>query len=112
MIKKLINLIIVLPIAIILIVLSVANRHTVTMAFNPFEPDDSLLSVSAPFFLYLFGAMIVGMIVGSLATWWSQGKHRKKARESAREVTRWQSEAGTQRKRAEELAEHAALPSP
>ncbi len=112
MIKKLINLIIVLPIAIILIVLSVANRHTVTMAFNPFEPDDSLLSVSAPFFLYLFGAMIVGMIVGSLATWWSQGKYRKKARESAREVTRWQSEAGTQRKRAEELAEHAALPSP
>ncbi len=40
MTKKLINLVILLPIAIILIVLSVANRHAVTLSLNPFEPSD------------------------------------------------------------------------
>ncbi len=111
MVKKLINIIIVLPIAIVLIVLSVANRQTVTMAFNPFEPGDQLLSLSAPFFVYLFGALILGMVIGSLATWWTQGKYRKKARQSARDASRWQSEAGTQRKRADELAEQTLLTS-
>ncbi|MCO6187363.1 LapA family protein [Rhizobium sp. L1K21] len=111
MVKKLINIIILLPIAIVLIVLSVANRQSVTMAFNPFQPSDSVLSVSAPFFIYLFAALILGMIIGSAATWWKQGKHRKKARQTAREAARWQSEAGTQRRRAEELAEQAVVPA-
>lgn len=111
MVKKLINIIILLPIAIILIVLSVANRQSVTMAFNPFDPGDTFLAVNAPFFIYLFASLILGMIIGSAATWWKQGKHRKKAREGAREAARWQNEAGTQRRRAEELAEHAVVPT-
>jgi uncharacterized integral membrane protein len=110
MTKKLINIIILIPVAIVLIVLSVANRHAVTLSLNPFQPDDSLLSMSAPFFVYLFVAVIVGVLIGSALTWFSQGKHRKRARNEAQEVARWRSEARRNQKRAEELAQQALVP--
>ena len=61
MAKKIVNLLILLPLGVILIVFCVANRQSVTLAFNPFRPDDQVLAVSAPFFVFLFIALITGM---------------------------------------------------
>src|SRR5687767_9840666 len=90
--KKILSLVIFVPLGIILIVLAVANRQMVTLALNPFRPEDSVLAVSAPFFLFLFLALLFGMLVGAAVTWWSQGRHRKQARVEAREAVRWQKE--------------------
>ena len=95
--KKIVNLLILLPLAIILIVLCVANRQDATLALNPFRTDDSLLSFTAPFFVFLFLAVIFGVVLGSLATWVSQGKHRKRARMEAKEAVRWHAEADRQK---------------
>ncbi|MDX3926622.1 MAG: DUF1049 domain-containing protein [Shinella sp.] len=111
MLKKLINILILAPIGIVLIVLCVANRQSVTLALNPFRPEDSVLSVSAPFFVYLFLAVILGMIVGSLATWLSQGKYRKRARSEAHEAVKWHAEAEKHKTRAETVAAQSLLPS-
>lgn len=110
MTKKLINIIILVPVAIVLIVLSVANRHAVTLSINPFQPGDRQLSVTAPFFVYLFVAVIAGMLIGSSLTWFSQGKHRKRARTQTQEAARWQGEARRNQKRAEELAQQTLVP--
>jgi uncharacterized integral membrane protein len=91
--KKIINLLVLVPLAIILVVLCVANRQAVTLALNPFRPDDSLLSFSAPFFVFIFLSLILGVFLGSLVTWFSQGKHRKRARVEAKEAVRWHDEA-------------------
>lgn len=91
--KKIVNLLVLLPLAIILIVLCVANRQNVTLALNPFQPADSVLSFSAPFFVFIFLAVLFGIFLGSAATWISQGKHRKRARIEAREAIRWHDEA-------------------
>lgn len=112
MLKKLIFLVILLPIAIVLIVLSVANRHAVTLALNPFDPADPVLSLTAPFFVYLFIAVIFGMLIGALITWFAQGKHRKRARNKSQEAARWQGEARRNQKRAEELAQQVMVPAP
>jgi uncharacterized integral membrane protein len=104
MTRKLINIIVLVPLGIVLILLSVANRESVTLALNPFRPSDQVLSLSAPLFVFLFCALILGMIVGSAATWFSQGKHRKRARREAREAVKWQAEAGQHKARAESLA--------
>ncbi len=109
--KKIINLIILLPLAVILVILCVANRQSVTLALNPFRPEDSVLSVTAPFFVYLFLAVIFGLVVGSLATWFAQGKHRKRARIEAVEAMKWHSEAEKHRTRAEAIASQAVLPA-
>ena len=103
MFMRLVKLVILIPIAIVLIVLSVANRHAVTMALNPFRPEDQLLSVTLPFFVFMFLALICGMLIGSTATWFAQGKYRKRAREEALEARKWRDEASRQRDRLEEL---------
>ncbi|MBB4183721.1 lipopolysaccharide assembly protein LapA domain-containing protein [Sinorhizobium terangae] len=112
MLKKLINIVILAPLGIILIVLSVANRQSVTFAFNPFNPADSVLSVSAPFFVFLFLAVIVGLILGAAATWLSQGKYRRRARNEANEALKWHREAEKHRSQAEKLASQTSLPAP
>lgn len=95
--KKIINLLVLVPLAIILVVLCVANRQSVTLALNPFKPDDVLMSFSAPFFVFIFLSLILGVVLGSLVTWFSQGKYRKRARTEAKEAVRWHDEANRQK---------------
>ena len=99
MLRKLTFLFIALPIAIVLICLSVANRHSVTFSLDPINAVDPALSFVMPFFVFIFVAFLSGMILGGIATWFTQGKNRNKS-----EVKKWQNEAENQKKRAEELA--------
>lgn len=110
MIKRIIALAIFVPLGVVLIMLSVANRGAVTLALNPFDPSDPVLSMTAPFFVFLFVALIIGMILGSVATWVKQGKHRKQARVQASEAVKWHTEADRQKAKAQQIA--AALPAP
>jgi uncharacterized integral membrane protein len=103
LITRILKLVILIPIAVILIVLCVANRHGVTMAFNPFNADDKVLSLTLPFFVFLFIAVITGVLIGSLATWVTQSKHRKRARDEAFEARKWRDEAARQRGRIEDM---------
>jgi len=82
----------------------------VTLSFNPFNPADEVLSVTLPFFVFLFAALIIDMIIGSLATWFKQGKHRKRARVNANEAVKWHTEADREKAKAQQIA--ASLPAP
>ncbi|HEV7433456.1 MAG TPA: DUF1049 domain-containing protein [Pseudorhizobium sp.] len=95
--KKILTLVILVPLGVLLIVLSVANRQSVTLALNPFRPDDSVLSLTAPFFLFLLLSLILGMLIGSVGTWWTQGRYRRQARIEAREAIKWHTEADRQK---------------
>ena len=104
MFRKLLFLFVALPVAIVLVILSVANRQTVQMSLDPFNQTDPAIAFSMPFFVFLFGALMAGMVIGSMATWFKQGKYRKSARKEHSEAVKWQDEAESQKKRAEELA--------
>lgn len=93
MFRKIINFVILLPLAVVLILLSVANRNSVTLALNPFRPEDSVLSLQAPFFVFLFLALMTGILLGSAATWLAQGKYRKQARSLREDQMKWQNKA-------------------
>lgn len=110
MIKRIVTLAILVPLGIILIMLSVANRAAVTLALNPFDAADPVLSVTAPLFVLLFAALIIGMVLGSLATWFKQGKHRQRARANASEAVKWHTEADREKAKAQSIA--ATLPAP
>lgn len=110
MLAKLLRLIIFVPLAILLTVLSVANRHIVTLALNPFQPDDQALTLSVPLFLLVFIALIAGLIIGSFATWLSQGRYRKQARDESYEAAKWAKEAEKQKNRAEQFVAQALVP--
>ncbi|MBN9672892.1 LapA family protein [Roseibium aggregatum] len=86
--------IILFAIAVVLVSLSVANRHTVSLALNPFDPQDPRLTISAiPLFWIFFASLGAGIIVGGLATWMVQGRWRKEARSKRREADKWHKEA-------------------
>lgn len=74
------------PVAIVLVALAVANRGPASFTIDPFNPGNPGLTVSLPLFVYLFAALAVGLVVGSVATWLRQGRFRKVARESQAEV--------------------------
>ena len=91
--KKIVTLLVALPAALILISLALANRHPVRLALNPFRPDDTVLAIQLPFYIYLLLALIAGVALGGVATWMSQGRWRRTARHRTMEARRWQSES-------------------
>jgi uncharacterized integral membrane protein len=91
--KRILTLLIAFPAAALLVTLAIANRHNVALVLDPFNPDAPVLSLALPFYGYLFGAVIIGVLLGGLATWASQARYRRQARARGAEARRWQAEA-------------------
>ena len=64
MTNRFVTLIIALPLAVILIVLSVANRGAVSVTLDPFNPGNPALTYTAPLFIWVLGAFLFGIIIG------------------------------------------------
>lgn len=80
---------IVVPLAVVLIALAVANRKPADLTLDPFGALDPTVGIEAPLFLLLLGAFAFGLIVGGIATWFTQGKWRRMAREETRQARDW-----------------------
>ena len=103
--KRIASLFIMVPVGIIVVALAVSNRQAVSVSIPPQIGDEPLVSFSVPLFALLFATLFAGMLLGSFATWWTQGKHRKEARRQKVEATKMTFEAQKQAERAEQLAE-------
>jgi uncharacterized integral membrane protein len=86
MVNRIVLVLVFVPLAVILIALAVANRGMVAFTLDPFNPGNPGLTVQLPLFVLLFAAIALGLVVGSAATWWRQGRYRKLARRRDREV--------------------------
>ncbi|MFC5584795.1 lipopolysaccharide assembly protein LapA domain-containing protein [Nitratireductor kimnyeongensis] len=84
--NRIILVLILVPLAVIIIALAVANRGLVPFTIDPFNPGNPVLTVQWPLFVYLFLSVVLGMIGGSLATWFRQGRYRRDARQRKKEV--------------------------
>jgi uncharacterized integral membrane protein len=87
--KRVLQLIVLVPLAAVGLALAVANRGNVTVSFDPFS-SDTTGQVQAPLYVVLIIALMFGVLLGSLATWLAQGKHRR----ALRELRRGHDEAG------------------
>jgi len=86
MLNRFMTIMVLIPLAIVLIALAVANRAPVAFTIDPFNPGNPGLTVSLPLFVYLFAALVLGLIIGSCATWLRQGRYRKLARQRETEL--------------------------
>jgi uncharacterized integral membrane protein len=91
--RRLIWLVVALPVALLLVTLALANRHPVRLVLDPFRPADPTVSVVLPFYYYLFGMLLVGVVIGGTVVWLKQARWRRNARQRATEASRWQAEA-------------------
>ncbi|KAB1073237.1 lipopolysaccharide assembly protein LapA domain-containing protein [Methylobacterium planeticum] len=81
-----------LPIAILVVLLAVANRDAVRLSFDPFSPEAPVFSLTLPLYAVLFVAVALGVVVGGIGAWLGQGETRRKARERRREIRRLEGE--------------------
>ena len=79
--RKFFTALIVIPLALIFVVFAVANRHFVTVSFDPFNSANPSVSVSLPLFVLIIAVGILGVIAGGCATWFGQRRWRRAARQ-------------------------------
>ena len=98
--------------AIVLLGFAFANRDFVTVSFDPFATiDNAAFSIPAPLFAVVTVAAMLGVVAGAVATWLSQGRHRKASRQSRMEADKWRAQAQALRGARTEEATHPPLPS-
>ena len=91
---KFFKLLIFVPIAVVILAFAMANRQVVSISFDPFsEPESGAAMLTAPLYILLFLTLIVGVVVGGVATWFTQGRNRRRARLAEDAADRWRAEA-------------------
>jgi uncharacterized integral membrane protein len=90
--KAFLKALVLVPIALLIVLFSVANRAPVRISLDPFSRDLPTLSYELPLFAVILTALALGVLIGGLASWVAQGKHRKAARRNRREVETLRSE--------------------
>jgi hypothetical protein len=91
--RRILALFIAFPLGAILIAIAVSNRQPVALILDPFVPENPALSIELPFYAYLLGALVVGVVLGGVATWLGQSRWRQTARAQGQRAQRWQAEA-------------------
>jgi uncharacterized integral membrane protein len=91
--RRIVSLLIAFPLGAALVAIAVSNRHPVQLVLDPFRPETPALALQLPFYAYLLGALVVGVILGGMATWMGQSRWRRTARTQGQRAARYQAEA-------------------
>ena len=78
--RKFLAYLIVVPLGLVFVVFAVANRHVVTVSFDPFNSSDAALGFTLPLFVIIIASVILGVLAGGSATWFGQRRWRRAAR--------------------------------
>jgi uncharacterized integral membrane protein len=78
--RKFFTALIVIPLGLLFIVFAVANRHLITVSFDPFNSRDPSVGVTMPLFVVIIVVAILGVVAGGTATWFRQRHWRQAAR--------------------------------
>lgn len=111
--RKFLTALIVIPLGLILVTFAVANRHFVTVSFDPFVTDDPSFAVKLPLFLLLILVAAIGVVAGGCAVWFGQRHWRRAARRNDADARAARSElAGLRAQMAAAKPESQRLPVP
>jgi uncharacterized integral membrane protein len=79
--RKFFTALIVIPLGLLFVVFAVANRHFVTVSFDPFNARDPSIAIALPLFAVIILVAMLGVLAGGIATWIRQGYWRRSARQ-------------------------------
>jgi uncharacterized integral membrane protein len=79
--RKFFTAMVLIPLGLIFVVFAVANRHLVTVSFDPFNSTDPSIAATLPLFVVIIGVAILGVLAGGSATWFRQRRWRRAARQ-------------------------------
>ena len=79
--RKFFSTLFVILLGLIFVTFAVANRHFVTVSFDPFNSANPAIHVTMPLFALIIVVAILGVIAGGCATWFGQRRWRRAARQ-------------------------------
>jgi uncharacterized integral membrane protein len=88
--RKFFTALIVIPLGLLFVVFAVANRHLVTVSFDPFNSRVPSVGATMPLFVVIIGVAILGVVAGGTATWFRQRHWRRAARQCEADARRAQ----------------------
>jgi uncharacterized integral membrane protein len=106
--RKFFTAMVLIPLGLVFLVFAVANRHFVTVSFDPFNSTDPSIAVTLPLFAVIIAVAILGVVAGGSATWFRQRRWRRAARQQ--EADARQARAQLADLRANAIASQAAPP--
>lgn len=90
--RKLLRWLILLPLAIALVLLAVANRSPVTLSLDPFSREAPAFAFTLPLFVALIASLAIGVIIGGLAVSLGRLRWRHRARRAERQAEKLSAE--------------------
>ncbi len=110
--RKFFTGLILIPLGVIFIVFAVANRHLVTVSFDPFNSNDPSVGVTMPLFVVIIAVAILGVVAGGVATWFRQRHWRRAARQHEADARQARVELADLRSRTLSSRDPQRLPAP
>ena len=86
MIRRILTALVLILVALMLIAFAVANRQLVTVSLDPFDQANPALVLTQPMYLFAFGLVIAGVVLGGCAAWLRQSRWRARARRAEAEL--------------------------
>jgi len=84
--RKLIAVVILIPLALVIVAFAVANREIIAISFDPFDSAQPAYALKMPLFVLIFVLVGIGVLVGGIAAWLKQHKWRVRARRAEAEA--------------------------
>jgi uncharacterized integral membrane protein len=110
--RKIVAFITLVPLAIIVIAFAVANRQSVSVSLDPFNPEQPAYSKTVWLFVPIFVALVLGVVIGGFASWLRHGRWRRLARRAEREAEALRAEIASLRRKPEAPLVPPQMPAP
>src|SRR5690606_36683244 len=101
MVNRIVGWLVLLPLSGLLIAFALANRHLVSVNLNPFAAplDTTAGGYGIPLFVILYVVLLIGVLLGGIASWFAQGPRRRRERLWRRQAQRMSHELGAHRRK-------------
>lgn len=86
--KRILNWVVGLPIAIVGVGFAVANREWITVSFDPVNRTLPRATIDMPLWVLFFAGIFLGIFVGWFVAWRGAARHRRSARDAKIELIR------------------------
>jgi hypothetical protein len=90
--KTFLKALLLIPVAAIVVFFAVMNRGPVTLELDPLSLWGGGMPLRMPLFILVFVALGIGVVLGGVAVWFTQSRHRRAARIASRELARHREE--------------------
>jgi len=101
--RRLLFWIVLVPLATLIILFAFANRTTVVGSFDPFSSQAPAAALSLPLFIVIFAAMIIGVVIGGLASFARQFRLWRAARKAQEDAALHKADAEAERRTREAM---------